>query len=394
MTIIIQTAHMMGAKELMDISQAHVDCAWYGSGPLALGLRLRDCGGRFRVPTTLNSATVDHRRWRALGINTEQGARSDELSQAFLDMGEKVSFTCAPYLLDEAPKIGDDIAWGESNAVVDANSLLGARTLKNPNILECLIALTGRAPKGGAYVEENRLPSVHVKVQLVGAPDDSFWPILGYTVGALVTVGIPAITGLEDEKPTRDDLKAFSAAFATSSSAPRFHMVNITPEAPTLGGTCQDISALMTIVVGRKELEACWEEFNNGSTPRQVDLVSLGNPHFSVPEIKELALLCRGRTKHPKVAVIITCGRAQHQLAGQAGYVTELEEFGVQFLTDTCWCSVQEPIIPQLVDVMMTNSGKYVYHGPGLTGKKFCFGSLSMRVEAACLGRSSGLPSP
>lgn len=394
MKIIIRTAQMMGAKELMDISQAHIDCAWYGPGSLALGLRLRDWGGKFRVPTTLNSTTVDHRRWKALGIDNEQGQKSEELSQAFLDMGAKVSFTCAPYLLDGAPELGDNVAWGESNAVVYANSVLGARTLKNPNILECLIALTGRAPKAGVHFDENRLASVQVKVQLVCRPDDAFWPILGYTIGALVTVNIPAITGLEDRNPTRDDLKAFSAAFATSSSAPMFHMVNTTPEAPTLEATCQDILTLKTIVVAQKDLEACWEEFNNGSTPQQVDLISLGNPHFSVGEIKELVLLCQGRAKHPNVAVIITCGRAQHQLAAQAGYVEELEKFGVQFLSDTCWCFVQEPIIPKQIDVIMTNSGKYVHYGPGLTGKNFCFGSLSMCVEAACSGKSSGLPPP
>lgn len=38
--------------------------------------------------------------------------------------------------------------WGESNTVIYANCVLVARTLKNPNILDILIALTGQAPKG------------------------------------------------------------------------------------------------------------------------------------------------------------------------------------------------------------------------------------------------------
>ena len=53
------------------------------------------------------------------------------------------SFTCAPYLLDSAPSVGDQIAWGESNAVVFANSVLGARTQKcllPPPCLPCLLA--------------------------------------------------------------------------------------------------------------------------------------------------------------------------------------------------------------------------------------------------------------
>lgn len=48
-------------------------------------------------------------------------------SQAYLKIGARGSFTCAPYLLDSAPKKGDHIGWGESNAVVFANSVLGAR---------------------------------------------------------------------------------------------------------------------------------------------------------------------------------------------------------------------------------------------------------------------------
>lgn len=392
MKIIVRTAHMMGASELMDISQAHVDSAWYGPGSLALGLMLRDWGGRFRVPSTLNSSSVDHRRWKSLGINTELGAQSDELSKAFLDMGGKLSFTCAPYLLDGAPKLGDNVAWGESNAVIFANSVLGARTLKNPNILESLIALTGRAPRTGVYLDANRLASMWVKVSPMENIDDSFWPILGYTIGSIVSSHIPVITGLEGHAPSRDNLKAFSAAFATSSSAAMFHMVNITPEARTIQDACRNIAALKAHIVDLEQLRACWDEFNNGSAPQKVDIISLGNPHFSFREVKELAILCRRRVKHPDVVIIITCGRAQYGLALQAGYITELKQFGAQILTDTCWCSVQEPIIPKLARVIMTNSGKYIHYGPRLTGRKFAFSSLGMCVKAACLGQSSGNP--
>ena len=42
---------------------------------------------------------------------------------------------------------------------------------------------------------------------------------------------MPLVTGLEGLSPTQDDLKAFSAAFGTSASAPLFHMRAHTPEA-------------------------------------------------------------------------------------------------------------------------------------------------------------------
>ncbi|KAF9871417.1 hypothetical protein CkaCkLH20_11064 [Colletotrichum karsti] len=392
MRTIIRQAHLMGATELMDVSQAHVDAAWYGPGSVAFGKRLRDWGGKFRVPATINSLNVDQKRWRTLGIDSELGTTCDELTKAFVDMGGQVSFTCAPYLLETAPKLGDSIAWGESNAVVYANSVLGARTLKNPNMLEVLIALTGRAPKSGAYVDANRVASVWIKVEVPDGIDDSFWPISGFCFGAIAGGRIPAITGLEGLKPSNDDFKAFSAAFATSSSAPMFHMVNLTPEAPTLEAVCSGGILPERVDVGWKELHECWDEFNHGSTERQVDLISFGNPHFSSREIRDVAKLCRGKTKHEDVSVIITCGRAQHALATQAGYVEELERFGAQFLTDTCWCSIEEPVIPKPTQVIMTNSGKYIHYGPGLTGRKFCFGSLEMCVQAAVSGKSTGAP--
>ncbi|PLB49265.1 hypothetical protein P170DRAFT_475567 [Aspergillus steynii IBT 23096] len=393
MRVIVRMARMMKAPELMDVSQAHVDGAWFGPGSVAFGKRMRDLGGKFRVPTTINSINIDQRRWQSLGIDTQFGTACDELAGAFVEMGGKVSFTCAPYLLESAPKRSDPIAWGESNAVTYANSVLGARTLKFSNMFECLIALTGRAPKSGVYLDKNRLASVWIRVQVPEDADDSFWPILGYSVGAIAKHRIPVITGVEGLGPSSDDLKAFSAAFATSSSAPMFHMVKLTPEAPTLETVCPDgIPPEVTADLGRKELESCWDEFNHGSSPRQVGLISLGNPHFSCREIERLARLCRGRIKHKDVAIIVTCGRAQHSLATQAGHVHELEKFGVQFLTDTCWCFITEPVIPKSTPVIMTNSGKFIHYGPGLTGRAFCFGSLQMCVDAACSGESTGTP--
>jgi predicted aconitase len=288
--------------------------------------------------------------------------------------------------------LGDSVAWGEPNAVIYANSVLGARTLKNLNMFEALIALTGRAPRVGVYLDENRLAELWVHVEPVDGADDSFWPILGYTTGAIASARVPVITGLETLKPTTADYEAFSATFATTSSAAMFHMFNLTPEAPTLEAVSRDGIPPKKIDVSCKELYYCWDEFNHGSEPRKVDLIFLGNPHFSFHEIKELASLFRGKTKHTDIVVMVTCGRTVHSLASQAGYVGELEKFGVRFLTDTCWCSIEEPVIPKSVRVIKTNLGKYIHYGPGLTSRQFCFGSMEMCAEAAITGSSNGEP--
>ncbi|KAL3488661.1 hypothetical protein BJX62DRAFT_239880 [Aspergillus germanicus] len=388
MRIILRMASLLGAKELMDVSQVHVDgCLYTGPASLAVAEKLRDWGGRVRVPTSLNSISIDLNRWRAQGVDPIFAENAKSLAQAYIDMGAQPTFTCAPYQLESAPKFGEQVAWAESNAVVYANSVLGARTMKYPDFLDIAIALTGRAPKGGPHIDANRLASLVVTVVRIGDSrtiDDSFYPLLGYHVGSLAANRIPVIVGIQSLVPTRDNLKAFGAAFATLSSAPMFHILGVTPEATTLDAVLSKDPELQRISVSLDALSSCWDQLNASSPNQDVGLISLGNPHFSFQEIRQLAQLCQGRRKRDAVAVIVTCSRSCYGLAAQAGLIKQLEHFGIQFMTDTCWCMIGEPIILPSATAIMTNSAKYAHYGPGLTGRQFVFGSLAQCVDAAC----------
>ncbi|PTB49425.1 hypothetical protein M431DRAFT_126205 [Trichoderma harzianum CBS 226.95] len=389
MRIILRMAAMEGACKLIDVTQVHIDgCVYTGPGSLSFAERLRDWGGKVSVPTTLNSISVDQRRWRAQGVASTFGEAAEKLATAYTDMGALPTFTCAPYLLPSAPKQGDQVAWAESNAVVYANSVLGAKTMKYPDFLDICIALTGRAPQGGLHIESNRRASLCVELPVLREDDvdDSLYPLLGYYVGGIAGNRIPVIVGLDVLHPSTDDLKAFGAAFATMASAPMFHIVGVTPEAATLQDATGGRDGIESVHLDLRQLESVWKTLNSAQDDSPVDLVSLGNPHFSFAEMRKLADICRGREKHHRVAIMVTCGRATYGLASQAGLVEELEQFGVQIITDTCWCMVGEPVIPRTAKVIMTNSAKYAHYGPGLTGKRFYFGSLESCVAAACDG--------
>lgn len=398
MRIVLRMAELLEVGELMSVSQVHVDgCIYTGPGSFAFAEKLRDWGGRVVVPTTLNSISLDLKRWQAQGVEPVFAEAAKKLADAYIDMGARPTFTCAPYQLDTAPRLGEQVAWAESNAVVYANSVLGARTMKYPDFLDIAIALTGRAPKGGLHLDEHRLASLCVNVLGVSELrhlDDSFYPLLGYHVGTLASSQIPVVTGLETLTPSNDDLKAFGAAFATVSSAPMFHMVGVTPEATTLQAVTDENSPPKVVEVRIHDLDHSWIKLNSAEPRQFIDLVSLGNPHFSLAEMKKLATLCQGREKHERVAVVVTCGRATYGLARQAGLIDALEEFGVQFVTDTCWCMIAEPVIRPDTKVIMTNSGKYAHYGPGLTGRRFYLGSLAACVEAACRGVHDGEKPP
>ncbi|WP_019581952.1 aconitase X [Pseudomonas mandelii] len=390
MQIVLRMAELQGARRLVDVTQAHIDgCIYTGPASLRFAEQLVQWGANVRVPTTLNSISVDQRRWRELGIDPALGEPASALGDAYMAMGAQLSFTCAPYLLDSAPKAGEQIVWAESNAVVYANSVLGARTLKYPDYLDICIALTGRAPLIGCHLDAQRKARLQVEVPALGELDDAFYPLLGYHIGALAGSRIPLVRGLENRKPSLDDLKAFGAAFATTSAAPLFHIAGITPEAIDPAQVLEGDVALPVETIRLKDLLVSWRELNSARDSR-VDVVSLGNPHFSLSEFAHLARLCLGRRKHPDVVLAITCGRAVLEQAREAGYIAVIEAFGATLVTDTCWCMLGEPVIPPGAKTLMTNSGKYAHYAPGLVGRKVHFASLAECVDTACSATASG----
>ena len=386
MRLLLRMAAVQEAKAFIDIAQVHIDgCIYTGPASLRFAQLLVEWGARVRVPTTLNSISVDKRRWQEQGVTEDLGAPASAVADAYLAMGAQPSFTCAPYLLESAPRFGEQVGWAESNAVIYANSVIGARTMKYPDYLDICMALTGRAPLAGCHLDAGRRATLALEVQMPEGVDDSFWPLLGYCCGSVCGTEIPLIRGVETSAAGPDELKAFGAAFATVSAAPMFHIAEITPEA-------EEQRPERQVRIGLGELRQALEALNTAALT-EVGLVSLGNPHFSLSECARLAALVRGRTKSADVAVIVTCGRNVHEAARQAGHVAEAEAFGVQFVTDTCWCMLSEPVIPPSVRTLMTNSGKYAHYAPGLVGRGVRFGSMAECVEAACSGKAQeGLP--
>ncbi|WP_339480927.1 cis-3-hydroxy-L-proline dehydratase [Pseudomonas sp. RL_5y_Pfl2_73] len=392
MQIVLRMADIQGATQLLDVTQAHIDgCIYTGPASLRFAEQLVQWGAKVRVPTTLNSISVDQRRWRELGVDPALGEPASALGDAYMAMGAQLSFTCAPYLLDTAPKAGEQIVWAESNAVVYANSVLGARTQKYPDFLDICIALCGRAPLTGCHLDDPRKARLIVDVPALGQVDDSFYPLLGYHIGSLAGRRIPLIRGLEHAAPTLDDLKAFGAAFATASAAPLFHIAGVTPEALDPADVLEKDVTLPQESVDTAGLLASWRELNS-ARDNWVDVVSLGNPHFSLSEFAALAALCVGRVKHPYVVLTITCGRTVLEQARKAGYLATIETFGAVLVTDTCWCMLGEPVIPPHATTLMTNSGKYAHYAPGLVGRGVHFAALADCVEAACTATTRGRP--
>lgn len=383
MRIIVAMAAQQGASALIDVTQGHVDgCIYASPANLTFAEKMAEMGGRVRVPTTMNAISVDKANWRAQGVPDDFGDPAARLADAYVRMGCRPTFTCSPYLLDSAPGSGESIAWAESNAVIFANTVLGARTAKHPDFLDLCIAMTGRAPLSGVYLEGNRRPQRIVDVVLPQGIDDAFWPLVGYLAGKAAPDCIPLLRGLGAAKPSRDDLKALCAAFGTTSAAPMLHIEGVTPEAGIAPLETAD-----TVSISLADMAAGWSLLNEG--PEEVQLVAIGSPHASLEECRALAAVFDGRRRHADVAVIVTAGQQVIDAAAHDGTLKSLKDSGVQVLPDLCWCSISEPVFPTKTRALMTNSGKYAHYGPGLSGRAVRFGSLSDCVESALTGRAA-----
>lgn len=377
MRILCAMAANQGATRLIDVTQGHIDgCIYASPANLTFAEKMADMGARVRIPTTMNAISVDHGNWRQQGVPPSFGGPAQRLADAYVRMGCQPTFTCSPYLLETAPSKGEAIAWAESNAVIYANSVLGARTAKHPDFLDLCIAMTGRAPLSGVYLDEHRQARRIIDVDLPEGLDDAFWPLIGYLAGRASPDRIPLLRGLVGAHPTPENLKALCAAFGTTSAAPMLHVEAVTPEADHISSDADFVR------ITREDMASGWRLLNEG--PETVELVAIGSPHASLEECQSLARALAGR--RTLISTIVTAGRAVIEQARADGTLARLEASGVQVLPDLCWCSISEPVFPPGTRALMTNSGKYAHYGPGLSGRAIRFGSLAACAEAAVTG--------
>jgi hypothetical protein len=387
MSILIRMAEVAGAKELLDIEGAHLDSTVYiGEAGLEYAERLASLGAKVAVPTTLNVSGLDEHHWREWAVPPDWAAKAHRQMLAYQSMGAAPTWTCAPYQTEFKPKFGQQIAWGESNAIVFANSVIGARTERYPDLFDVCCAITGRAPARGLHLTENR--AGQLLLRLTEAPlalqeSDEFYPVLGHLLGKAAGDRIPVVEGMET-KPSEDQLKALGAAAACSGAVALFHLVGITPEAPTLEAAFQGRAPSEVIEVTMDKLRAARRDLTHGPS-EALDMVVLGSPHFSLDEFKKLAPLVQGRRKHPNVKFLVTSSRAMTLLAQKAGVLDPILAFGAQLTVDTCILTT--PMLPPEIKYLMTNSAKFSYYAPGLLDKHITFGSLADCVRSAIAGR-------
>lgn len=385
MRILVDMAEMMGAGRLVPITSAHIDgCVYFGDAGVLFAERLRDLGGRVAVPSSLNVGALDILHPELVRADAHAKAMSRRLMDAYVDLGCTQSWTCAPYQAGYRPKLGEQIAWAESNAIVFANSVLGARTNRYGDFFDICAALTGRAPYVGLHRDEERVAKILIDLAALAPAlleEDSFYPVLGAWLGRTVGSTIAAIKGLPDDV-SEDRLKALGAAAASTGAVALFHVIGVTPEARTEAEAFAGEPPVTMITPTPADLRAARESLSTTSS-ETIDCVALGSPHFSFDECRALAALADGQTF--KKPVYVCTRHAVLQILEANGLRGKLEAAGVIFVIGTC--VVVTPILKQARGVLMTNSGKFAHYSPSTVNHEVVFGSLGDCVRSAVAGR-------
>ena len=384
--LIVAVAEAEGAQRLIDISGAHIDgCLFHGLAGLEFAERLVAQRAQVRVPTTLNVSSLDLLHPELLRIDPERRAFARRLMEAYEAMGCEPTWTCAPYQLATRPGLGDQIAWGESNAIAFANSVLGARTNRYGDFLDICAAITGRVPDSGLHRTAGRRARVVFRIEDVGQRllhSDVLYPVLGHLVGAMAGTDVVAIDGLP-AGVHEDRLKALAAAAASSGGLALVHVVGTTPEAPTLDAALQGGEPERVVPVTATMLRAARDELSltDGAA---LTSVSLGTPHYSVSEFEALLGFLDGTAADPDIHAYVSTSRfVLAEIAGQ-GWVADLERLGIRLVTDTC--TYITPILETRDRVVMTDSAKWAYYAPGNIGVQVVFGSTEECVRSAQAG--------
>ena len=362
MEIITALGDIYGADKLIPIRSAQIAGVSYKTiGDAGLEW-ISDLEGKVVVPSILNPAGMDMECWQEMGIDRNFAEKQEDIIKAYESLGVRTECTCTPYhIYDNLATLGDHLAWSESSAVSYANSVIGARTNREGGPSALSAALLGKTANFGFHLDENRVPTVLIKVE--GKLRDSDYGALGCIAGEMVGDRVPYFK--LESIPSKDELKYLGAAMAASGAVALYHVEDVTPEA----GKYKKWAPYESITIEEKQVK---DVYSSG----EPDLIAFGCPHSSVPELERLARLLDGKTV--KRETWICTSRAVKETNPEL--VQRIEKSGAKVFCDTCM--VVSPASERF-SCMMVNSGKAHKYVPNLCGVKSIMGSTEECVEAA-----------
>lgn len=377
MEILTQVGDSMDADSFVEIASVQA-MAHFGSLHIA-GRdwleKLACLGGKCCVPTTQDPASIPFSHWKEMGYDEEYAKNQYRLAEAIMKLGEMPKWSCTPYYQGSVPRLGQNIAWAESSAVSFANSVLGARTNRTPAGIAICAALTGRMPRYGLYLTENRRAQIKITVE-AGELTPLDYNTIGIITGKLAGAKIPAIYGLP-QSATNDDLKYLGASAASSGSVALYHADGITPEA-ILTDVFAGKAPEEEMVITRKDIDDAAEKMTSTGAG-EPQLAVVGCPHYSSEEVIRLARMIEGKKVADGKAFWVFTTAETESLMERMGLKAVLEEAGVRIMAQTCL--VISPLVGGYEN-LITDSGKFASYLPSEHSIRIRYASVEECVKA------------
>ena len=345
----ISNAHMMGDIEVM--------------GDAGLAFLERACAQQARcsVPITTNARCFDFAHAESMGQDMTEAVKERKIIRLMRDMNVVTTDTCINYQTVYQPHLGEHIAWGDTGTVIYANSVFGARTNFEGGPSALAAAMTGRTPEYGFHLARHRRGTISVRVD-ARLEDVADWGAIGKIVGERHQnyFAVPVFHGLQ-RAPVADELKHLGCALASYGSMAMFHMVGVTPEAPSLEAAFAGQTPVDEMVINDADLEHVYRSYKRGDG--SANLVVFSGPQLSLFEMKELSEMFADRKVHPGTQVYVTTAASVKASAEQLGYLAPLETAGVTVLEGVCFYILQNLSQMRMANGwtnMISNSAKIV----------------------------------
>jgi len=332
MELLVRMGEANDAQRMVDVTNAHI-----------LSVEIADiffevtygmlANAKVKIPTTTNAITINSvERARQMGIPKDiidaQWPGICRLKELHNRASMIPAYTCHPHSLKDL-KMGEYVAFTEFNVVPLANAWFGVRTNLHGQTDTLASAITGKAPECGLHLTENRWGKVLIEVDKefgIEDIDSAFYGALGYWAGQVCVDRIPVFVGLPKNMTCRA-AEYLGVGPLVRGSVGMFHVLGVTPEAPTLEAAFGSRRPEEKFVFGKKELKMVYDELNTATKP-EIDMVCLGCPHCSLQELIAIAQLIDGKKVSKNVRLWIATGEINYMLAERMGVITCIEKAG------------------------------------------------------------------
>jgi predicted aconitase len=329
MKILVGIGEAFDARRLVSITRAHVALS-NQEGDLWFAEKLAGLGAKCRVPPTVNPGYNDS-YFSPMGLTTpDDDAFMQRTFRAYQTLGAILNFSCTPYLFDNIPRFGEIVAYSESSNTPYVNSVWGARSNREAAQSALCAAVVGKVPEYGLLLSENRRATVKVVVE-ADLSGDFDYQLLGWATPKKIAHQIPMFVGVP---PTvsPEALMNLGAQLNTAGAVPMYHIVGVTPEAPTEEAALHGKQPERVVRITRRDLEEQLESISQPAGP--IDFVLFGCPHFTIRQVQEIADIVKG--ERLKTAMWVLTSSYTLEMAKRMGLWDVIENAGGHIVDSTC----------------------------------------------------------